>query len=117
MGAGKQPLPPPDLVASALAASLGPQAHSPSPSENGLQMHLPPSPPKWSQMVPETSQNGGQKSSNRPFFMKLCTLILAAIYYTLATFGDLQLDPNTSKKDFHNAFGIAEPQYQKNMLN
>jgi len=73
--------------------------------------------PKWSQMVPKNGQNVAQKSSNRRFFMKLWTLILAAIYNTLATFGDLQLDPNTSKKGFHNAFGIAEPQYQKSMQN
>ena len=49
--------------------------------------------------------------------MKLETSILAAIYNTLATFGDLQLDPKTSKDGVNTALGIAEPPYQKKVLN
>ena len=49
--------------------------------------------------------------------MKSWTSILAAIYNTLATFRDLQPDPNASQKGVHNAFGIAEPPYHKRDLN
>ena len=45
--------------------------------------------------------------------MKPWTSILAAIYNTLATFRDLQPDPNASQKGVHNAFGTAEPPYKK----
>ena len=49
--------------------------------------------------------------------MKQWTSILAAIYNTLATFRDLQPDPNESTKGVHNAFGTAEPPYTKDVLN
>ena len=80
MGPVMRHFPSTGLVASPLAASLVPQAQPQSPSENRLQIPLPPSYPKWSQMVPKSCQNGAQKSSNRQFLMKLWTLILYAIY-------------------------------------
>ena len=49
--------------------------------------------------------------------MKSWTSILAAIYYTLATFRDLEPDPNACQKGVDNASGTAEPPYQKTDLN